>query len=537
MAYVGGYSQAVNDETERGSRQAYIAQVAQALQHQTWLHDQQRAQLERDLRAQAIAGQVGPMMLQPPQGPPAGPPLQPPMPGQGSVPMMMPPPGAGSAANMMGALAAGPPPAPMAPPGGMPAAAPNSPPPEASPGWRPSPAAPPELGGAPPAPSMAPMGGAGPGLLPPPTPPKLPAQMLSIPNAIAAIEKLGITDPAEKSRALDKLMPMIKQQNEDEATRFRLTNAADAAAEAARAKVMAAGAAQTRAGAAETTAGANVIRANAAQTIADAKSTSSAGGTLSPETKKLMAERFLAGDKSVVTGLGYGNRGAENRAALQDTITEEARAAGMSGADIAARMAEYHGIMQSERTAGQRSAQVQLAASEANKMADILLTQSQDYNRTQFQPINTVLAAVEKGGGGVAVRKYAASINSFINAYARAIAPTGVATVSDKDHAREILSLADSQEQMEGIMDVLRQEMQAAMAAPKETREALRKEVATPIVPTGGVAPAVGTRAQGKTQADPIILGREGGDVDTQYNALPRGYFYKSPDGQTRQKR
>lgn len=43
-------------------------------------------------------------------------------------------------------------------------------------------------------------------------------------------------------------------------------------------------------------------------------------------------------------------------------------------------------------------------------------------------------------------------------------------------------------------------------------------------------------REQGKTEADPILLGGGGGNVETQFNALPSGYYFKGPDGKTRRK-
>jgi len=133
--------------------------------------------------------------------PPMGP--QSPMPGAPSMPMsppgaQSPMPGMDSAPPMEDNSGAPPPPAPE--------------PPAVSPSWSPSAAASPELGGAPP-----PMPGAAPIDAPPPPPQmprELPPQWLSVPNAIAAMNKANI--PAEQQyQTLSKLMPIITRQNHE----------------------------------------------------------------------------------------------------------------------------------------------------------------------------------------------------------------------------------------------------------------------------------------------------------------------------------
>ena len=50
----------------------------------------------------------------------------------------------------------------------------------------------------------------------------------------------------------------------------------------------------------------------------------------------------------------------------------------------------------------------------------------------------------------------------------------GQATVSDKDHAREILLSAYTQEQFDAVLDVLDQEMEAAREAPRQVKQQFR---------------------------------------------------------------
>ncbi len=198
------------------------------------------------------------------------------------------------------------------------------------------------------------------------------------------------------------------------------------------------------------------------------------GGEFSPEALRMTAEQYLAGDRQAV--MGYA-RNSSARIALQNEIVKVAKEKGWSGSDVAAQMADFAGIMSGSRTVGTRAAQIELASSEAEKMIDIVQQRSKAFERTQFVPINQALKAFETQTGQPEVKAFGASINSLVNVYARAISPSGVPTVSDKEHAREMLAAADSPAQVQVVMDVMRQEMKAARAAPGEVRAATRRAV------------------------------------------------------------
>lgn len=208
-----------------------------------------------------------------------------------------------------------------------------------------------------------------------------------------------------------------------------------------------------------------------------------AGGaepTLSPSTLQTMADQYLSGDKAVMQNLGRGAQGAANVVALREAIAEAARNKGLSGAEIAAKQSEFMGMNAAQRALGTRQANFGLAKSEAYEMADLITETSQNVSRTQFMPINKALNAYNTNTGGTEIREFGAALNSFINAYARAISPVGTPTVSDKDHARAMLSTADSHEQVVAIMGQLKKEMEAAGRAPgvvkKEIREGFTKD-------------------------------------------------------------
>ena len=213
--------------------------------------------------------------------------------------------------------------------------------------------------------------------------------------------------------------------------------------------------------------------------------------TISEETRRTMAEQYLAGDKSVLTNLGRGAQGAANIVALRETIAKMAKDKGMSGDAIAAAMAEFQGMGAAQRSLGTRAANFGLAKSEAYEMADLVTQASAAVPRTNFVPINKALNAYNSHTGDVPTRQFGAALNSFINAYARAVSPIGTPTVSDKDHARSMLSIADSHDAVVGIIGQLKKEMEAAGRAPG----AVKKELHEAFAPSGGApsGPPVGT--------------------------------------------
>lgn len=227
--------------------------------------------------------------------------------------------------------------------------------------------------------------------------------------------------------------------------------------------------------------------ASQAAGMAPAPRTSAAGSAdFTPEALNMTAKQYLAGDRQAVQGYA---RNATARIALQNEIVAEARRQNMGGADIAAKMADFAGITAGSRTVGTRAAQIELASSEALKMMDIVEKQSAKFDRSNFVPWNMALKAYDENTGKPEVRAYGAAINSLVNVYARAINPSGVATVSDKEHARDILRVVDSPDQVGAVLAVLKQEMEAARSAPGEVRAATRAAV------TG--APAAAAAAAG----------------------------------------
>lgn len=217
-------------------------------------------------------------------------------------------------------------------------------------------------------------------------------------------------------------------------------------------------------------------------TLEQSKSSIAGAGNFSPEALKFTAQQYLAGDVQAAQGFA---RSATARIALQEAIVQEAMKQGLSPSQVAAKKAEFAGVMSGSRTVGTRAANISLAATEAQEMIPIVKETSDKFSRTNFVPWNKVLQMWETNTGGPEIAEFGAALNSLVNVYARAIAPSGVPTVSDKDHAREMLNRVQSPAQVAGVLGIMNRELEIAKKAPGTVREAMRQGVTgeTPAAP------------------------------------------------------
>ena len=123
-----------------------------------------------------------------------------------------------------------------------------------------------------------------------------------------------------------------------------------------------------------------------------------------------------------------------------------------------------------------QSAKILTAVNEAKSMMKIVKTVSDKIDRTQYPTINAIQNAVDKGTGGKEIVQLNAAINALVNAYARAINPTGVSTVRDKIHAREVINSNYAAGQIDAILDIMNQEMALAQKSPGEASTQLKEQ-------------------------------------------------------------
>jgi len=130
----------------------------------------------------------------------------------------------------------------------------------------------------------------------------------------------------------------------------------------------------------------------------------------------------------------------------------------------------------SSKALATQSAKILTAANEADSMIKIVRNTAAKVDRTQYPTINAIQNAVDKGTGGQEIVKLNTALNALVNSYARAINPTGVSTVSDKNHAREIINSNYATGQLDAILDVMQEEMRVAKASPGEASAQLKEQ-------------------------------------------------------------
>jgi hypothetical protein len=199
-----------------------------------------------------------------------------------------------------------------------------------------------------------------------------------------------------------------------------------------------------------------------------------ANGMLTSASLQQMAGQYLAGDHSVLQNLGRGSQGPENLAAFWNTVETQAKAKGMSPEQIASAKKEYDAYGAGLTELSKRSAKIETAILEADQMAPVVLEKSAQLDRSQYPTLNRAWLAWKKGTGDENTVELMSSLNTFINIYARAVTGQNP-TVSDKDHARELLEPYWSKGQLAAGVALMRREMDLAKKSPDLAKERFKK--------------------------------------------------------------
>jgi hypothetical protein len=191
----------------------------------------------------------------------------------------------------------------------------------------------------------------------------------------------------------------------------------------------------------------------------------------------MLARQALVGDTSVFANVGRGTQGPNNLVRLRGKMNEIMKANGMTPEDIAAKNAEFFGIKAGERTLGTRGTNIELASQEFLNIVPIAKGASEKVSRSKLLPFGKLQVLFDENVNDPDLAEFAAANNGIINTYARAISPTGVPTVSDKMHARKIISEAKNKEAYDRAITTLEREIEAAKASPRQVRENIRNEI------------------------------------------------------------
>lgn len=193
-------------------------------------------------------------------------------------------------------------------------------------------------------------------------------------------------------------------------------------------------------------------------------------------------------------------------------VTKRAAMGNVSPEDMMANQARFTGEKAGQRTLGTRTANIEMAATEAASLAQLAKEASGKVDRTQYKAFNQVMQAGQAATASPELRAFTASNTSLINAYARAINPQGVGTVADKEHAREMLSTAFSKGDYEAAVNQLLLEIDAARKSPgtvqKEMRDRFTGKTAQEASPAG-TSQETRSSAPGKPSGGIKFLGWE----------------------------
>lgn len=203
---------------------------------------------------------------------------------------------------------------------------------------------------------------------------------------------------------------------------------------------------------------------------------------LDPLAVRMTAQQYLAGDGGALQNYGRGAQGAQNLNQIRAEIAKQAALQGMTGADIAAKMAEFQGLKAGQRTAATRSAGIEIAANEVAQLAPLALDASAKVARSSMLPFGKAQVMFDMNTNDPNLRQFAMANNALANAYGQAMARGGVASVADKQHAQDLLGTAMDQPSYAASVAQLQQEIKAAQAAPK----AVRKDLSNGLTGRGG---------------------------------------------------
>lgn len=202
-------------------------------------------------------------------------------------------------------------------------------------------------------------------------------------------------------------------------------------------------------------------------------------GLFDKPTLTAMADQYLSGDKSVLQNLGRTAIGGMNMSALRERIVSRANELGIKPTEVASRIGQFDSYVAAQKATGTRGGNVTMAATEAANLGGLVLDTSAAVPRSNYPVWNRVTNAYAENTGDPNIVKFTGALNSYVNAYARAINPSGSTTVSDKEHAREILDTAMSHGQIQAGIDQLQKELEQAKRAPASASETIKQEFQT----------------------------------------------------------
>lgn len=198
---------------------------------------------------------------------------------------------------------------------------------------------------------------------------------------------------------------------------------------------------------------------------------------MSREDMQPMVDAYLAGDHSVMNGVGRGAQGPQNIQQFWNMTAEHLRSQGMDGKQIAASKANFMAESAALRTAEVRDSQITTAVNEAKGTFPQVLQRSAELPRSSFVPFNQALEYARTKTGSPEQQRYGAAIQAAVTAYSQAMSRTGANSVYAQQHAGKILDAVQGPEGIKAAIDQLGIEMEIAQHAPEQTRQMILNKI------------------------------------------------------------
>ena len=283
----------------------------------------------------------------------------------------------------------------------------------------------------------------------------------------------------------------------------------------------------------------NIILAPGAEEATKKLSAARKGGedgqALSQEAITMLASRVRAGDERALVGLGRGAQGRKDLVAVQEEVARQANAGEPvhpAARNILMNAAQQQGLKAAERTQAQIMAKLSVYGRTAFNATDIALEASKAVPRTNYPKANVAINAFKANTGDPKIRALGQALQTLSNEYARAIGG-GHGTVHMQEQAEKRLNEADSHEQLEAIVNMMRREIVAEERAMPAAREHIR-DIYNP--PPGGAGGKSIAGEHGMTPPSGPVSGASlpPGTFVPPPGAIPRVYngktYYYHPD-------
>lgn len=192
------------------------------------------------------------------------------------------------------------------------------------------------------------------------------------------------------------------------------------------------------------------------------------------ETLDADAERYRQ-TGTLPPNMGRGIQGQQLAAAIRTRAAELEISQGGNPSNWPERWAQYQGEKSYQRTGGTYGMRVEAASNEVEQALPLALDASRNLPRGEWVPWNKLVQAWEQGTSDPAYNDFVVKNFSLINAYTRAMNPSGQPRITERleQKADNILSKATSPKAYEVQLRALWQEVQRSKGAIANARKGL----------------------------------------------------------------